>query len=189
MAARKSRLARVIHSRTSSVAASSIKFTALSENLVKKRGAQVFVTIDLGSGGNQNVLGKAHTAKASVRALHAFDTAFPALAHDDHQIDITIPRWGSPRRASQKAKSPRAQTQSSTAQPRFPTSQAGLFSRWEHNLGGSALESRSFLPSSRQNFPGGRFARPCGRATAILIMEQVRRPVERTQRKRPEELQ
>src|SRR5437773_11322801 len=89
-AACKSWLARVSQSRTSSVMASSIKFAAFGKDLVKEGSAQVFVTIHLGTRGNEHVLRKTDPAQTAMSALHSFDAAFVAVRNNDHQIHVAV---------------------------------------------------------------------------------------------------
>jgi hypothetical protein len=70
--------------------ASSIKFSAFCENLVKKGSAQVFVTVHLGARGNEDVLCETNPAQTAMSALHSLDAAFFAGRHNDHQVNVAI---------------------------------------------------------------------------------------------------
>jgi len=62
----------------------------VGQDLVKERGSQVLVTIHLGAGGNDRVLGHGQTLQAAMSALRAADGGFVALAHDDHEVQVAI---------------------------------------------------------------------------------------------------
>src|SRR5665213_1404829 len=96
-AERKSWSARVSQSRTSSVLDSSINLTTIGENLVKQRGAQMLVAINLGASRHKHVFGKTHSTQTMVGALHPLDVAFFAGGNNDHQIYITVIRRRAPR--------------------------------------------------------------------------------------------
>ncbi len=50
----------------------------------------MFVTINLGAGRDQNILGETNPAQTTMGALHSLNVTFLALRYDYHQIHITI---------------------------------------------------------------------------------------------------
>src|SRR5438128_2572009 len=86
----KSWFARVSQSRTSSVEASSIKFAAFREDLVKEGSPQMFVTVHLCARRNEHVLRKTDPAQTAMSALHSLDAAFVAGRHNDHQVNVAV---------------------------------------------------------------------------------------------------
>jgi hypothetical protein len=73
-----------------------IELAALGEDLVKQRGAQVLVTVNLGACRNKHVLGKTHAGQAAMRALHPPDCLFAALADYHHQTHVAVIGRSSP---------------------------------------------------------------------------------------------
>jgi hypothetical protein len=94
---RKSWLARVSQSRTSSLVDSSIELAAFGQNLVKQGCAEMFVAVNLGAGWNKHVFGKAQSCQAAMGALHSPDGFLAALSDNYHQIHIAVIVRNAPR--------------------------------------------------------------------------------------------
>src|SRR5213082_747857 len=83
-AERRSWLARVIQSRTSSRANSSIELASLVKDLMKQRGPQVLVAIYLGARRNNHILGHPQATQTTMRPLRAASRGLIAVAHEHH---------------------------------------------------------------------------------------------------------
>src|SRR5437667_8435942 len=89
-APRKSWLARVSQSLTSSSSASSIKLAALVQDLMIQGGAQVFVTVDFAPRPYQYVGGHSQPSEAFLSALIAANGALLAARHNHHEVNVAV---------------------------------------------------------------------------------------------------